>query len=186
MENTTTGGLSCDLIVPLGWFQRSASSEGDCSSRHKENFNRLQIVLGMDDHYSRDIHEEESGLTAEIQRLDFKINVVLGLVAQLVTARSEFPRSVSLSLGAGMLNFEIERNVLSSGMALTFELFLDVRYPMPVIFNGRIESVESKTDQISTIKVVLEVFPDEFKELLEKYIFRCHRRHVARLKKSNI
>ena len=186
MDSVTVSGLFCDLIIPLGWFQQSDSNIDNSISRHKENYNRLQIVLGMDDHYSRDLHEEESGLTAEIQRLDFKINVVLSLVSQLITTRSELPKTVGVSLSYGSLSFETEVDSWSSGMIQTFELFLDVRYPMPLIFNGRVESVENRPDNTFIISVALEPFFEEFKELLEKYIFRCHRRHIAKLKKTTI
>lgn len=175
-------GLFCALNIPLGWSQMMGEEGSSSVTLSQENINRLQVILGLDDYSSRDLHDEETGLAAEIQRLDFKINIILGLVAQLVTVRSELPAPVHVTLSANLLVFEPFENRPPEGAMLALELFLDKRYPFPLVLRGRVESAPQSLE----INVMLEPFSAAFQELLEKYIFRCHRRHIARLKKSSV
>lgn len=182
MAEITVSGLSCDLNVPFSWSPMSGYKGCGAAVLAQENINRLQVILGLDDYSSHDLHDDEKGLAAEIQRLDFKINIILGLVAQLVTARSELPAPVHVTLSANLLVFETSENRPPKGAMLALELFLDKRYPFPLVLRGRVESAPQSLE----INVMLEPFSAAFQELLEKYIFRCHRRHIARLKKSSV
>lgn len=175
-------GLFCDLNIPFCWSQITSEEANNFGNLSQENINRLHTILGLDDGYSRDLHDEEAGLAAEIQRLDFKINIILGMVAQLVSVRSELPPAVSVTLSAENLIFESTVNTPPQGAMLALELFLDKRYPFPLVFHGRVEAVP----HTAGINVILEPSPPVFQELLEKYIFRCHRRHIASLRKNTV
>ncbi len=182
MTEMAVNGLFCNLNIPLGWSQMTGEVEINPVALAQENINRLQVILGLDDYSSRDLHDEETGLAAEIQRLDFKINIILGLVAQLATVRNELPTSVPVTLSADVLNFELSGNSPPQGAMLALELFLDKRYPFPLVFHGRVDTAF----ECSGVNVILVPFPTAFQELLEKYIFRCHRRHIARLKNNSL
>lgn len=182
MAEITVSGLSCDLNIPFSWSQMSVDMGCGAAVLAQENINRLQVILGLDDYSSHDVHDDEKGLAAEIQRLDFKINIILGLVAQLVTTRSELPLPVPVTLSADILVFNSSENVPPQGAMVALQLFLDKRYPFPLVFHGRVETVA----HAAGTNVILEPSPPVFQELLEKYIFRCHRRHIASLKKNTV
>lgn len=186
MDSTVTGGLFCNLVIPFGWYPQTGSESDSVTTVERKNVERLQVIFGMDDHCSRESHEEEPGLSAEIQRLDFKINIILGLVAQLVERRSELPPPLPVALSTKALYVDFGRDAPPCGEMLTLELFLDSRYPFPLVFNGKVEATEGDFSQVGRASVLLEPLPSDFQELLEKYIFRCHRRHIANLKKNTI
>lgn len=180
MSEISVSGLSCQLSLPLSWSVMADEAAPLSQAVEQQNLNRLHIILGLDDSSLRELHEEESGLVAEIQRLDFKINIVLELVSHLVTAGRALPEAVSATLSHGALVWESGKDVPPQGARIELELFFDLRFPFPLVLHGRVESLDS---QSSKVTVVFDPFPESIQEMLEKYVFRCHRRHIARLKK---
>lgn len=188
-EITELGGLSCKFNLPLSWSvlpDTAADVQGDYSqTAEQNNLNRLQVILGLDD-TSRDFHEDESGVAAEIQRLDFKINILLEMVSHLVTAGQGVPEPLSVTLSSRHLLWESCNEAPPQGERVAVTLFLDLRFPFPLVLHGRVESVAGEIPQSCKVRVVLDPCSESLQEMLDKYIFRCHRRHIARLKKSGV
>lgn len=181
MSEAAVSGLSCQLNLPLAWTL--IQEGGYPPAIEQNNLSRLQIILGLDD-ASRDLGDDDSDIAAEIQRLDFKINIVLELVAQLVVSGRQRPATVPVTLNPSWVVFGSADDAPSPGARVAIELYLDQRFPFPFVLHGVADSVDKDASGSRCSKVVLEPFSDSVQELFEKYIFRCHRRHVARLKKS--
>lgn len=181
-EQEELGGLSCKLNLPLRWSQQMAA---ESSVDEQNNLSRMQIILSLDDS-SRELQDADSDVAAEIHRLDFKINMILEMVAHLVTVGEGLPATLSVTLSPDHLVFDTTAEPPSQGLSVTLELFPDPRFPFPLLLPGKVAAVESLTSRSSRVRVVFAPFYEPFQELLEKYIFRCHRRHIARLKKSAI
>jgi hypothetical protein len=179
------GGLSCTLELPLGWSLLAVGEGGYSQSTEQKNFNRLQVILGLDES-PRELHEEESGVAAEIQRLDFKINILLEMVSHLVTVGKSSPEPLSFTLSSQLLLWDSCKEVPPQGARVAVDLFLDPRFPFPLVLQGRVDAVERVTPSSCKVRVVLDPCSESLQEMLEKYIFRCHRRHIARLKKSAV
>lgn len=174
-------GLSCRVSLPLAWSPLTAES----GVGEQSNPGRLQIILGLDDS-SRDLQDGESDLAVEIQRLDFKINMILEMVSHLVTMGRPLPPAHEITLSSGHLIFETAHEPPRQGMALAVELFPEPRFPFPLVLTGRAVTIDSDSRGGSRITVLFDPFPEPFQGLFEKYIFRCHRRHVARMKKGGL
>jgi hypothetical protein len=184
------GGLSCKADLPLRWSllpdnkqETSAAEKGGLSqSSEQNNLNRLQVILGLDES-ARELHEDDSGVAAEIQRLDFKMNVLLELVSCLITTDREGIETCSVSLSPRLILWDAWQEPPPEGARITVELFLDLRFPFPLILHGCVAALSGSAP--CQVRVVLDPFSEALQEMLEKFIFRCHRRHIARLKKSS-
>lgn len=184
MSEAEAGGLSCKLNLPLKWSSLAEGGAVYTQTAEQNNLSRLHTILGLDD-AARESHEDDSGVAAELQRLDFKINTVLELVAQLVVSREALPDPVAVTLTPAILSFDLTHDLPAPGETVVLDLFLDPRFPFPLILRGKIESVMAVDPPRYSVRVVLDPLSDPLQEMFEKYIFRCHRRHIARLKKNS-
>lgn len=176
------GGLSCELNLPLRWSVFTDETGRDWRVVEQENINRIQVVLGLDDPV-RELHEDEAGLAAEIQRLDFKINTILEMVAQLVVVGRGIPLALPLMLSADEVTFSTSVSPPNQGDLLVIELFPESRFPFSLVLKGVVSTVKAGP-QTSHVTVLFDQLSEPFLGLFEKYVFRCHRRHVARLRKG--
>jgi len=183
-ESSKHSSLSCELIIPFSWAVTDGMDDNALVLIDADNYSRLQIIQGLEESVS-DALDELPGLAQEIQRMDSKINVLLELVAHIATQDSGLPRATSLVLGADFIQWVSQRPTPELGSELRMELFLERRFPFPLVFSGVVELV-SPHHSAAQVLVKLHSMSGGMQELLEKFIFRCHRRHIARMKREGL
>lgn len=181
-EASELGGLYCELNLPLEWVPMSEAA-GAAAADELANQNCLKIILSLDEAV-HDALDESIELSQELQRLDFKISIILELVARLVSQNTALPESVPLKLSPKAIHWSARTPPAPLGQSLQLKLYLDRRFPFPLCLTGRIASLEDVAGGCQVF-VALDRMQEHTQELLEKYIFRCHRRHVARMKTGN-
>lgn len=179
MSDNSFNGLYIQTTLPLEWMPLK---EGEHLSVSTEvgNQNILRIVMGLDEGAYEAV-DESAELNHEIQRLDFKVNIILELVAQLVSRDTKLPNAVDFKLSADALEWICVTSPPISGQAIQVKIYLDPRFPTPLIFNGNVVSVTHEAER-HRVKLEMEANDELTQESLEKYIFRCHRRQIASLK----
>ena len=177
MEYQDTGFL-CHESLPLTWSVIDPDSlAGRQRAVAEQNAERLQVIAGLDDHAPEPL-DDHPGLTHELQRLDFKLNVILEMVSRLYGAAGELPSRVPVGLGSSRVGFTTA-DAPAVGQVLQIELYLYPRYVFPVVLFGTVDSVAAR-DDAAAVTVTLTPMADDAQELFEKAVFRCHRRQVAR------
>lgn len=180
-ETVDLGGLACQLDLPVSWI----INEGNVATapaHHFNNQNRLRMVLGLDE-ASHDVSDESQDLGHELQRLDFKLNVILEMVGQLVSQNLVLPQVYAVTLGpSAMLIKSVEAPPL--GQSVLMKLYLEQRFPFPLDILAEVVSVAETADGFSSRFDYLDM-DETCQDLLEKYIFRQHRRQVALMRKSS-
>lgn len=181
-ETTAQGGLWCELDIPL---EISAMAESGPLSTAEELANQqiMKVVLGLDE-VAHDMPDDAGELGQELQRLDFKVNVLLELVARLVSHNVPLPEPRRITLGPESLQWSAPQASARVGQALRLKLYLDQRFPSPLCLAGEVVALEPLADACQ-VTLALAPMSEYSRELFEKYLFRCHRRHVARLKSQN-
>ena len=140
------------------------------------------MVLGLDE-TSHDMSDESQELGHEIQRLDFKLNVILEMVGQLVSQNLVLPQIYAVTLGpSAMLVKSSEAPPL--GQSVLLKIYLEQRFPFPLDILAQVASVDESADGYSTRFDYLDM-DETCQDLLEKYIFRQHRRQIALMRKAN-
>ena len=179
IESSNFYGLFCELTLPLAW---SPTTEADTHSHSFEfsNQNCLKIILGLDE-VSQDVADDLPEIGHELQRLDFKINIILELIAQLTAQNSQLPEAVDIKLGSTLLQWSTAHLPPRPDQYVKIEIYPDPRYPFPVILFGKVTSVEPVLNDYQ-VTLGLCLADKQSQELLDKYIFRCHRRHIAKIK----
>ncbi|ALP52668.1 hypothetical protein Tel_05620 [Candidatus Tenderia electrophaga] len=181
-EASELSGLFCELSIPFEWTAADKADTATAVTPAEElaNQNCLKIVLGLDD-VSHDANDDVLEVSYELQRLDFKVNVILELVGQLVSQNLSLPARHAVKLGPSSIRWRTQASPAEVGQRLRLKLFPDQRFPFPLCLRGRVATLE-QVEQDWEIRLELDQMHEYTQDLLEKYIFRCHRRHIARMK----
>lgn len=185
MENTSrkTGadpfarGLVYQGSIALRWQPAEAVPDAQEDARLAEsNEHTLRVLLTLDDH-GPEAGDETMELSQNLARLEFKLNLTLDMVGELLSYYHDTPAPVSVHLGAEGLAWK-------AGQALPVqqqgyvEVYLNARYPRPVILAARVQEVKKLPDGFE-ITALFGNIGAAVRELLQKIIFRHHRRSIA-------
>ncbi len=183
-ETIEFGGLSCDVNLPFEWSPFTGSCSGLSPSIEQANQNCLKIVLGLDEGMN-EAPDESAELSQGLQRMDFKINIILEMVGQLVSQNIQMPISTDIKLGPKAIQWLAPTNPPELGQMIQIKTYLDARFPFPFLVFGSVTSITPvKGGDCIVMKTAQE--NSHSLELLEKYIFRCHRRQIARMKSETV
>nr|MDQ2696410.1 PilZ domain-containing protein [Pseudomonadota bacterium] len=148
------------------------------------NLELLRIVLALDacaadpgDDGSADPPPQDGA------RLEFKINLLLDLVGQLLARQTAVPEARPLTLLAGGLAWEDAAPPAVAAM-VRIEIFFTPRYPRPLVLHGRVQAVEPAGGG-ARVQVALLGLSAPVKERLERLIFVRHRRSVAQSRRRS-
>ncbi len=182
MSENSFGGLFFQATLPLEWIPLEEAGVPSASIEIA-NQNCLRIVMGMDE-VTHETVDESTELNHELQRLDFKVNIILELVAQLASRDTELPSCAEIKLGHSALQWCSSKTPPLSGQTIQVKVYPDPRFPFPLILSGNVAAV-TQIDDGYQVMLEIKLQSELTRELLEKYIFRCHRRHIAKMKSEN-
>lgn len=122
--------------------------------------------------------EADANRQSDLERLECKVDVLLGLVARLATLGrpSGGPRSVRLF--AQGLEWRAERDPPQAGARGVVLLQVTPAFAQPLTLHGIVAGEREGTDGL-WVRFRFEGVGDRVVALLEKLIFRRHRRQVA-------
>lgn len=162
-------GLAYKARLPFSWML----AEPVLSGVHEENEKNLRIILALSEYPPE--HSEE------FAALDFKINIVLELLADLVTHQRTLPPPAEVRLGAdGLAWVSPDDNCPGVGDKITVSLYLNPGYPRPLVLQGTVENCADGRCQM-----IFSDQPDGVQVILEKYIFQQHRRQIAQARQGD-
>lgn len=111
----------------------------------------------------------------DLQRLELKVNLLLDLMARLLSLQTALPPSRKLRLTATGIEFDFNHDLIV-GNEVRVEVFVHPKLPRPLVLIGRVTELHNDRAQCS---VAFEGAALAFQDVLDKFIFRQHRRMVA-------
>jgi hypothetical protein len=168
--------------LPVKWsaFDPDASHNELAQISH-DNEIFLHVLLGLDEG-SREAEESRHELAHELQRLDAKVNLLLQWVGQWLSAAQGLPESRALRLSERGIELDVPFTI-NVGETLLLQVYLNAQFPQPIKLPCEIFSV--RHTQGGTHMVASFVgLTSEVHDLIEKFIFRHHRRLVALQRKQ--
>jgi hypothetical protein len=167
-------GLLLEDRLPLRWHALTVDAAEQQVLAHG-NEETLRVILSLDDHHSESMEESELG--PELLRIEMRLNLVLELVSQVLAQQLQLPRAVPVTLSARAARWR-STEPLAPGPGL-LELYVSTRYPRPlqlpaVLAMGTAGQVEAEFSDLGP----------GAQELLERLIFRHHRRRIAATRRT--
>ncbi len=172
------------LAAPLNWTALRAEPDAMQRSRLSDsNSHVLQLYMLLGDQAGETPGEEADTAKLELQRLETKVDYLVDLVSRVAIQHLPLPPATTVQLGGGRVQWQAGAAVPAIGSLVRIDLFLP-----PIITQALqlVASIDSVTPDAAGAVVVgrLQLGGGSDADLLDKIIFRCHRREVARRRQS--
>lgn len=177
-NNTLGAPLAHEADLPLGWKRVAhLPTPPRLAALQESNAELLRVIAALEEH-APELSDEDAAVAHELRRLDFKLDVLLGLIAQLYLRNSDLPPSSAVRLTGQAIEWQAGEPP-ARGSDVQIEIYLNERYPRPLILFARVDDVSE-----GKAKATFHDPGGAVQDGLDKIIFRHHRRHVANARKS--
>ena len=182
-ESFLGDGLIFEELLPLAWVAGPLPQGSILARLNADNHQLLGAESTLDEvRVSEALKEESPALLHELQRLEYKLNILLRLTAQLASHSSPLPAAQLTRLDSRGLEWigEAAPAVGSTGL---LHVYINPALPQPLKIPC-IVAGERMHDGERVAQLCFRDLSDAVVEMLEKLIFRHHRRLVAGAKSS--
>lgn len=173
-------GLGYADTLPLGFERLERLPEGAAlAGLNQETQQVLVADASLDEQrgHAEKKSDEEHELAEDLQRVEFKVNVLIQLVARLLKRDDDLPPVRSVRLHAEGIEWLPAGEDVRPGSGLV-SLHASRHFPQPLTLPGRI--LGTHVDGEGTwVRFAFEGLTPSVTELLERLVFRHHRRLVA-------
>lgn len=163
-------------VVPLRWvvLERPLDPDQD-AAQSEHNLRLLQALAALEDSGPNDKPDENSPHSADLMRLEFKVNLLLDLVGKILARAQPRPAPIPMRFNAHAAIWRAAESVPRVGESGQLEIYLREALVEPLRLSGRVVSVG--VDR--RVKVKFAALGEPLADLIEKLAFRRHRRQVA-------
>ena len=163
-------------VVPLRWTGSAKPADPDLVvAQFEHNLRLLQALAALDDRGPAEKADENSPHSADLMRLEFKVNLLLELVGQILLQSHPRPVAVPMRFNAHGAIWRMQEGQVRAGEYGQLELWLRPALVEPLRVYGRVVSVG--VDR--RVKLRFEPVGKPVEDLIEKLTFQRHRRQVA-------
>jgi len=171
-------GLIFEDVLPVSWAEGKLAEGVPLARLNADNHQLLGAEASLDDVRGHEALKDESpALVQELQRLEFKVNMLLRLTAELARRDSALPPAQRVRMTSRGLEW-FGAQTLSVGATGLLSLYMNSALPQPIRISGVVEG-ERMDEGMPVVQVRFSGMSDAVVEQLEKFIFRHHRRLVA-------
>jgi hypothetical protein len=177
-------GLIFEELLPLSWLSGQSPQGLELARLNADNQQLLGAEASLDEvRVSEALKEESPALQHELQRLEYKLNILLRLTAEIAMRSATLPAAQKTRLGARGLEW-FGATAPPVGDAGLIHIYINPALPQPLKLPCSV--VGERSD--GTARIAQLQFRDVSEgvvDLLEKLIFRHHRRLVAGARASS-
>jgi hypothetical protein len=168
--------LALQDMLPVIWRPLPNATERDTvAGLNERNVKLLQAWEALDQLGPVEKPDENSPNSAELMRLELKVNLLLELVGQILHANRPRPSAVPVRFNSLGVVWRGSGTLPEAGSQGIAEIYLHEGLAEPLRLAGRVTSVTPD----GHIKVRFAPVGETISDLLEKLAFRRHRRQVA-------
>jgi len=169
--------LAYQDVLPVLWRNLPMPMDNAVMASYADrNFRVLQACAAMEENaVVLEKPDESSPHSADIVRLDFKVNLLLDLVGQLLVANRPRPTAVPIRFNALGAQWRGPSPLPEAGATGVAEIYLRDCVAEPLRLVGRVTNVTPD----GQIKARFTPPGEAVADLLEKLAFRRHRRKIA-------
>ena len=173
MTQETAHVLSYDDHLPLQWSEAGLPDPAGLENLCEANVCLLGKVAALEER--RRFAGEEGDLEQEINRLNAKMDLLLGLVATIARAHLQLPDSVPLRLSADSIRWKSLAQAPQPGSRIMIALYLNPCIAEPLRLPAVIQSRDDEW-----VEARFEHPGETCQSALEQHVFLHHRRSVAK------
>jgi hypothetical protein len=176
-ESFLSGGLVFEELLPLAWVPGPLPQGLEAVRLNADNQQLLGAESSLDEVRVSEILKEESpALVHELQRLEYKLNILLRLTADIAVRSSPLPPAQAARLGAQGLEW-IGAAAPAAGSTGLLKIYINPALPQPLKIPCMVVGERAQNSERVT-QLQFRDLSEAVVDLLEKLIFRHHRRLV--------
>lgn len=176
-KNKLGSGLVYTDSIPFSWRELDAWPANAVAASIAHNSQQvLRLILSLEEQAPEPAPDAEPE-QEDIARLEFKVNLLIDLVGQLLAQNALIPPSVMVNMSADGLEWSAA-TAPAPGRYLELALYPSLKYPRPVILPAFVDGVEPAPEGFR-IRVIFPDLGTPLQDTLERFIFRHHRRTIA-------
>jgi len=138
------------------------------------NVRLLQVCAAIEEQGAVERKDEASPHSADLMRLEVKVNLLLDLMGQVLAAQVPRPNPVMIRFNAQGAQWKTLEPPIAGTQGL-MEIWLRDSLPQPLVLIANVTHVAAD----GLVKATFSPPGDATADLIEKLAFRRHRRHVA-------
>lgn len=151
----------------------NAQTTAICMDR---NLRLLQTCAALEEHAQAEANDDAAPWSADLQRLDLKVNLLLEMVGVLVANLQSRPPARPLRFNTQGLLWEIcGDRIAPEGTPVQAEIFLRDSVMQPLVLTGVMQG--TGIDTLASAR--LDELPETVADHIKKLVFRRHRRQIA-------
>src|SRR5258707_11955313 len=177
-------GLIFEESLPVGWAPGPLAQGLALARLNTDNHQLLGAESSLDEVRVHEALKDESpALLHELQRLEYKVNILLRLTAELALRNSGLPAAERVRMSSLALEWFGEHSVQAEATGL-LSIYINASLPQPLKIPGLVAG-ECVIHDARATRFSFVGFNDTTVDMLEKLIFRHHRRLVAGAKHAH-
>jgi hypothetical protein len=167
--------LAYEDLLPVRWCP-SAQQVDDVTAQHyaERNLRVLQACDALEEHGQLDKSDDEAPHSADLRRLDFKLNLLLDLAGQLLAQSQSRLRANTIRLNAMGASFTYDEGLVEGAFGV-LEVVLREIVVQPLHLPAQVVSGAPAGQTRVRFLSLGDVVADH----IEKLVFRRHRRKIA-------
>lgn len=171
-------GLIFDEALPVVWTAGPLAEGSVLARLNADNHQLLGAESSLDEVRVHEALKDESpALVHELQRLEYKVNILLRLTSELALRNSGLPAAQRIRLTSRALEWFADPTP-AVGSTGVLAVYVNPALPQPVKIPCIVEG-ERVQDSARAAQMRFKGLSDAVVEMLDKLIFRHHRRLVA-------
>src|SRR5277367_6021631 len=177
-ESFLGDGLIFEEALPVVWTPGPLAEGLVLARLNAENHQLLGAEASLDEVRVHEALKDESpALIQELQRLEYKVNILLRLTAELAVRNMGLPQAQRVRLTSQALEW-FGDELPAQGSTGLLAVYINSALPQPVKFPCVVAGERTLDDSRAT-QLRFSGMSDAVVEQLDKLIFRHHRRLVA-------
>ncbi len=171
-------GLVFEGSLPVAWTPGPLIEGSELARLNADNHQLLGAVYSLEETRTHETLKEESpALMLELQRLEFKLNILLRLTAEISLRNSALPTPRKVRLSSRGLEWH-GTGAPAVGTTGVLQLYINAAVPQPLQLTC-IAASERQVDSQRAVQLQFRGMSELVVELIDKFIFRHHRRMIA-------
>lgn len=169
-------GVSYFTIIPLSWHPEAEPSAGDIAVWMYGNVTLLRALAMIEAIQPELDADVGSGVGKVLERLEFKIDLTLSLIAKLLTQTAVPPSNCPVFVSAEGMEW-IGKEAATEGDDIVISAYISPKLPQPLVLPAKIKSVQQEPDG-TRVYATFTHLSEEAQDWLSRTVFRYHRRAV--------
>jgi hypothetical protein len=169
-------GVSYFTIMPLSWRLEAEPSADDIAVWMYGDVTLLRALATIESMQSELDGEMGSGVGKVLERLEFKIDLTLSLVAKLLTQHAALPSTCPVFVSAEGMEW-IGKETATAGDKIVISAHISPKLPQPLVLPAKINAVQQEPGG-TRIYASFTHLSEEAQDWLSRTVFRYHRRAV--------